>query len=89
VTAALFAPAAGAGAVARSGRPSRVVRCGLVALALFGPRAGLPTPFSGHLSFQFWHPAQMPERAVLLVGFDPGDQFRAHGGGGIGDRRPQ
>jgi hypothetical protein len=43
------------------------------ALALFGPAAGLPTPLSGHLSFQFWHPARMPERAVLLVGFDQDD----------------
>ena len=46
------------------------------ALALFGARAGLPTPLSGHLSFQFWHPARMPERAVLLVGFDA-DSARA------------
>lgn len=37
MTAAPIAPRAGAGAVARSGRPSRVARCVLVALALFGP----------------------------------------------------
>jgi hypothetical protein len=43
------------------------------ALALGGPRAGLPAPLSGHLSFQYWHPARMPERAVLLVGFDRAD----------------
>jgi hypothetical protein len=40
------------------------------ALSLFGPAAGLPAPVSGHLSFQYWHPATMPQRAVLLVGFD-------------------
>lgn len=43
------------------------------ALSLFGPGAGLPVPLSGHLSFQFWHPARMPERAVLLVGYDRAD----------------
>jgi hypothetical protein len=40
------------------------------ALALYGPAQGLPPPLSGHLSFQYWHPARMPERSVLLVGFD-------------------
>jgi 4-amino-4-deoxy-L-arabinose transferase-like glycosyltransferase len=44
------------------------------ALALYGPSAGLPAPLSGHLSFQYWHPERMPQRAVLLVGFD---RFRA------------
>jgi 4-amino-4-deoxy-L-arabinose transferase-like glycosyltransferase len=39
------------------------------ALSLFGPEAGLPAPLSGHLSSQYWHPARMPERNVLLVGF--------------------
>jgi hypothetical protein len=43
------------------------------ALSLYGPAAGLPTPLSGHLSFQYWHPARMPERTVLLVGFDRED----------------
>ncbi len=43
------------------------------ALSLFGPAAGLPAPLSGHLSFQYWHPRRMPERAVLLVGFGEGD----------------
>ena len=43
------------------------------ALSLYGPAAGLPTPLSGHLSFQYWHPSRMPERAVLLVGFERGD----------------
>jgi hypothetical protein len=42
------------------------------ALALYGPGAGLPPPVSGHLSFQYWHPARMPQRNVLLVGFDRG-----------------
>jgi 4-amino-4-deoxy-L-arabinose transferase-like glycosyltransferase len=39
------------------------------ALALYGPAAGLPAPVSGHLSYQFWHPARMPQRHALLVGF--------------------
>ncbi len=38
------------------------------ALALYGPSRGLPTPLSGHLSFQFWHPARMPQRHLLAVG---------------------
>ena len=47
------------------------------ALSLFGPRAGLPAPVSGHLTFQYWHPAQMPQRAVLLVGFERADALAA------------
>jgi hypothetical protein len=43
------------------------------ALALYGPAAGLPPPLSGHLSFQYWHLARMPERSVLLVGFARAD----------------
>jgi hypothetical protein len=43
------------------------------ALSLFGPAAGLPAPVSGHLSFQYWRPARMPQRTVLLVGFDRAD----------------
>jgi hypothetical protein len=39
------------------------------ALALMGPPRGLPTPLSGHLSWQYWHPAQMPERYALTVGY--------------------
>ena len=39
------------------------------ALALYGPRAGLPRPLSGHLSFQYWRPASLPQRRVLAVGF--------------------
>jgi hypothetical protein len=46
------------------------------ALSLFGPAAGLPAPVSGHLSFQYWHPAKMPQRTVLLVGFERGDALR-------------
>jgi Dolichyl-phosphate-mannose-protein mannosyltransferase len=46
------------------------------ALSLFGPAAGLPAPVSGHLSFQYWHPAAMPQRAVLLVGFERADALR-------------
>ena len=40
------------------------------ALALYGPRNGLPPPLSGHLSFQYWRPARLPERRALTVGFD-------------------
>ncbi len=43
------------------------------ALSLYGPAAGLPQPVSGHLTFQYWHPARMPQRSVLLVGFDRED----------------
>ena len=46
------------------------------ALSLYGPAVGLPAPVSGHLSFQYWHPAAMPEHAVLLVGFDRADALR-------------
>jgi 4-amino-4-deoxy-L-arabinose transferase-like glycosyltransferase len=46
------------------------------ALSLYGPAAGLPTPLSGHLSFQYWHPSSLPQRAVLLVGFDRTDALR-------------
>jgi hypothetical protein len=40
------------------------------ALSLYGPARGLPQPVSGHLSYQYWHPARMPQRSALLVGFD-------------------
>jgi 4-amino-4-deoxy-L-arabinose transferase-like glycosyltransferase len=40
------------------------------ALALYGPSRGLPTPLSGHLSFQYWHPARMPQQHALAVGVD-------------------
>ena len=41
------------------------------ALALFGPRDGLPEPLSGHLSFQYWRPAMLPQHRILAVGIDP------------------
>ena len=41
------------------------------ALARFGPRLGLPAPLSGHLSFQYWRPAELlPQRHILAVGID-------------------
>ena len=42
------------------------------ALARFGPSLGLPQPLSGHLSWQYWRPARLPQRTVLTVGYDPG-----------------
>jgi hypothetical protein len=39
------------------------------ALALYGPRGGLPQPLSGHLSWQYWRPASLPQRDVVTVGF--------------------
>jgi 4-amino-4-deoxy-L-arabinose transferase-like glycosyltransferase len=41
------------------------------ALSRFGPSLGLPQPLSGHLSWQYWRPARLPQRIVLTVGFDP------------------
>lgn len=41
------------------------------ALDLYGPSEGLPTAMSGHLSFQYWRPAALPQRRAVLVGFDP------------------
>jgi hypothetical protein len=41
------------------------------ALALYGPRLGLPPPLSGHLSCQYWRPARLPQRHLLTVGYDP------------------
>jgi hypothetical protein len=40
------------------------------ALAHFGPALGLPTPLSGHLSWQYWRPARLPQRLVVTVGYD-------------------
>lgn len=40
------------------------------ALARYGPNLGLPPPLSGHLSWQYWRPARLPERVVLAVGYD-------------------
>jgi hypothetical protein len=44
------------------------------ALAYYGPRLGLPTPLSGHLSFQYWRPARLPQRHILAIGID-GDKL--------------
>ena len=46
------------------------------ALALYGPAWGLPDPLSGHLSWQYWRPAALPQRWAVLVGFEPGDLRR-------------
>jgi len=40
------------------------------ALARYGPTLGLPPPLSGHLSWQYWRPARLPQRVVLAVGYD-------------------
>jgi hypothetical protein len=40
------------------------------ALAHYGPRLGLPSPQSGHLSFQYWRPPVLPQRHILAVGID-------------------
>jgi hypothetical protein len=40
------------------------------ALAHYGPRLGLPPPLSGHLSYQYWRPALLPQRLVVTVGYD-------------------
>ena len=40
------------------------------ALARYGPNLGLPPPLSGHLSWQYWRPARLPQRLVLAVGYD-------------------
>ena len=42
------------------------------ALALYGPSLGLPPPLSGHLSWQYWRPAGLPQGFALTVGYgDP------------------
>ena len=46
------------------------------ALAYYGPRVGLPPPLSGHLSFQYWRPAVLPQGHVLAVGIDGADLTR-------------
>jgi Dolichyl-phosphate-mannose-protein mannosyltransferase len=46
------------------------------ALAYLGPRAGLPAPLSGHLSFQYWRPAELPKRHALTVGIDGAELTR-------------
>jgi hypothetical protein len=42
------------------------------ALELYGPARGLPQVLSGHLSWQYWRPQNLPQRYVLFVGYDPG-----------------
>ena len=39
------------------------------ALQLYG--RGLPPILSGHLTWQYWRPDQLPERFVLTVGYRP------------------
>ena len=46
------------------------------ALARTGARHGLPEPLSGHLSWQYWRPADLPQRHMLAVGFERGDLDR-------------
>jgi len=41
------------------------------ALALYGRR--LPTILSGHLSWQYWRPQQLPRRFVLTLGYHQGE----------------
>ncbi len=41
------------------------------ALAFYGH--GLPTILSGHLSWQYWHPSQLPQNFVLTVGYQAQD----------------
>jgi Dolichyl-phosphate-mannose-protein mannosyltransferase len=45
------------------------------ALDLFG-RGRLPLVLSGHLSWQYWRPAALPERHLLTVGFYPDELQR-------------
>jgi hypothetical protein len=40
------------------------------ALERYGPALGLPEPLSGHLSWQYWCPARLPQRRALLIGFE-------------------
>ena len=46
------------------------------ALARTGAAHGLPPPLRGHLSWQYWRPADLPERHMLAVGFDGRDLDR-------------
>ena len=46
------------------------------ALALYGPARGLPTPLSGHLSWQYWRPASLPQRWAVTVGYQRFDLHR-------------
>ena len=42
------------------------------ALEHYGPARGLPPVLSGHLSWQYWRPRNLPQRFVLFVGYGPG-----------------
>jgi dolichyl-phosphate-mannose-protein mannosyltransferase len=42
------------------------------ALERYGPARGLPPVLSGHLSWQYWRPRELPQRFVLFVGYDAG-----------------
>jgi hypothetical protein len=46
------------------------------ALEYYGPARRLPEPLSGHLSWQYWRPASLPQRFVLFVGYDPSNLAR-------------
>ena len=46
------------------------------ALALYGPPRGLPAPLSGHLSWQYWRPATLPQHWAVTVGYQHGDLHR-------------
>lgn len=46
------------------------------ALALYGPTHGLPQPLSGHLSWQYWRPARLPQLFALTVGFSTSELQR-------------
>jgi hypothetical protein len=46
------------------------------ALEHYGPSRELPSVLSGHLTWQFWRPAHLPQRYGLFVGFDR-DTLRA------------
>jgi hypothetical protein len=39
------------------------------ALERYGPSRGLPKVLSGHLTWQYWRPARLPQRYALFVGF--------------------
>jgi hypothetical protein len=46
------------------------------ALDLYGPSRRLPPPLSGHLSWQYWRPQQLPQRFVLFIGYPPTELSR-------------
>jgi 4-amino-4-deoxy-L-arabinose transferase-like glycosyltransferase len=40
------------------------------ALERYGPARGLPAVLSGHLSWQYWRPKELPQTFALFVGYD-------------------